>query len=353
MLLKRGEQQMIRYFDYIKNLGVFNDYKKLPNCKKFERYNLIYGLNGSGKTTLSRFSGDLKTGNAKGFQNLRYRVTLENSISINEGKSFPINIQVFNSDYVESNIGSCEGELSPIYILGEDNKTLVAEIENDEKQLAELERILTETKNKIRDRNKEKDKIFTQIATEIKTKIADIKWSSYNRPKAVTAYAKLDRENRISNSEYDMALDSLSRQALELIAEVKGPEKTIDLKQVEISIQNICRESAISNAITDLLENPRLRSWTEIGMEIHMNTEFDYCEFCKQPFPEKRKQDLEQHFSDSDAALMQKIESLQNSLVEITTYLTDSLIYRSADYYLEFQKSSEEKQAQLNTIRRG
>lgn len=139
---------------------------------------MIYGLNGSGKTTLSRFFRDLKTGNAKGFQNLRYKVTLENSISINEGKSFPINIQVFNSDYVESNIGSYEGELSPIYILGEDNKTLVAEIENDEKQLAELERILTETENKIRDRNKEKDKIFTQIATEIKTKIADIKWSS-------------------------------------------------------------------------------------------------------------------------------------------------------------------------------
>lgn len=342
---------MITYFEYIKNLGVFNDYKKPANCKKFEQYNLIYGLNGSGKTTLSRFFRDLKTGAADGFPSLKYKVKLKDNTFIKEGSTFPKSIRVFNSDYVEANVGSCEGKLNPIYILGQDNNALVAEIENDEKLLVELAEKLSKAESDIQDKSASERKVFTQIAVQIKSKVVTIQWGSYNRTKAMSAYEKLDREGAVNESEYRDALASLSQPALALLAEIQDPQTIIEPNQIETSVRECCKENAITNAISDLQDNPTLLSWIETGMDIHRDIKFDQCEFCKQPFPDARKEALEQHFSDSDAALKQKIVSLQNSIAKLVAYLTDPLTYRNTDFYTEFQKSSEEKRAQLITVR--
>lgn len=114
---------MIRQFDTIKNLGVFADYKKTTDMKPFKRLNIIYGLNGSGKTTLSRFFADLNSGSAEGFENLKYKISTDEG-AFTQGKSYSRKIRVFNSEYVEANLGKLEGELNPIFIIGEENKSL-------------------------------------------------------------------------------------------------------------------------------------------------------------------------------------------------------------------------------------
>tara|TARA_R110000772_G_C13121749_1_gene421907 strand:- start:124 stop:507 length:384 start_codon:yes stop_codon:yes gene_type:complete len=113
---------MIRYFDKIENLGVFVNYVKSAGMVPFAKFNLIYGLNGSGKTTLSRFFHDLNTGAAVGFDKLKYKISTEEGSFI-QGKPYTRNIRVFNSEYVEANIGEPEGKLNPIFVIGEENNS--------------------------------------------------------------------------------------------------------------------------------------------------------------------------------------------------------------------------------------
>ena len=137
---------MIRQFETIKNLGVFANYINPSALPQFERFNLIYGTNGSGKTTLSRFFNDLNTGEASGFPNLKYKINTDEGI-FTQGQSYTRLIRVFNSEYVDHNIGEIEGQLNPIFIIGEDNKTLATQLKNDEKAYETiLEKIAAEEK---------------------------------------------------------------------------------------------------------------------------------------------------------------------------------------------------------------
>jgi wobble nucleotide-excising tRNase len=113
---------MIQSFEKIENLGVFANYKKPADMEAFKRYNLIYGLNGSGKTTISRFFADLNTGKAEGFPDLKYKISTEEG-TFEQSQPYTRKIRVFNAEYVEANIGQLDGQLNPIYVIGEENKT--------------------------------------------------------------------------------------------------------------------------------------------------------------------------------------------------------------------------------------
>ena len=106
---------MIQHFDKIENLGVFASYSKPTGMASFEKFNLIYGLNGSGKTTLSRFFADLSSGKAYGFDQLKYKVTTSEG-ELKQGVPYKRAIRVFNTEYVEANIGKIDGQLNPISV---------------------------------------------------------------------------------------------------------------------------------------------------------------------------------------------------------------------------------------------
>ncbi len=150
---------MIRHFDKIENLGVFVKYAKPAGMIPFAKFNLIYGLNGSGKTTLSRFFLDLNTGTADGFKDLKYKITTEEG-PFTQGKPYTRIIRVFNSEFVEANIGELEGKLNPIFVIGEENKTLVGIVEQDENALEQTESVLAEKAVERGKLEKKEEKIF-------------------------------------------------------------------------------------------------------------------------------------------------------------------------------------------------
>ena len=128
---------MIQHFEKIEKLGVFSNYKKPTGMDPFQRFNLIYGLNGSGKTTLSRFFADLNHGYADGFPELKYKIKTVDG-DFQQGKPYTRKIRVFNTEYVDANIGQLEGTLNPIYVIGAENKALAETVDADEKRLFQL-----------------------------------------------------------------------------------------------------------------------------------------------------------------------------------------------------------------------
>lgn len=116
---------MLTAIERVDALGVFDKYKKDASLSPFERFNVLYGMNGSGKTTLSRLFLSLNAGENETYPGLKYTVSSSDG-QFKQGQNFPRNIRVFNTDYVESNIGEIEGQLNPIFIVGEENKALVS-----------------------------------------------------------------------------------------------------------------------------------------------------------------------------------------------------------------------------------
>src|SRR5690606_13027429 len=114
----------------IKSLGVFDNYAAPPELKAFERFNVIYGENGSGKTTLSRLLACLEAGEHKDYPSLEFNVYTQSG-SLTHGQKYVRSVRVFNSDFVEANIGRFDGPLRHILILGEENKAVAAEIKGE------------------------------------------------------------------------------------------------------------------------------------------------------------------------------------------------------------------------------
>lgn len=340
---------MIRYFDKIENLGVFAKYAKPPDMVPFAKFNLIYGLNGSGKTTLSRFFHDLNTGTAAGFTDLKYKISTEEG-PFTQGKAYTRSIRVFNSEYVEANIGELEGTLNPIFVIGEENKTLVGIVEDDEKALQKSE---SSHAAKLAERgqlDKRRGKIFTEIASEITEHTTGTKTRTYRKNNAEAAFAALTDPKVLSTEDLATASKSMKQPAMD-------KQKPISFGNVDLRISNqsdvpyftalqalekyiseIVQTSATSIAIQRLVKNPEIARWVEQGVSIHDHTNGDTCEYCQQAIPRERTQALASHFNDSDRKLKEELEQSLQDLEAMRQNLQRFAPPAKSSFYAELQE---------------
>ncbi len=315
---------MIRHFDKIENLGVFANYVKPADMIPFAKFNLIYGLNGSGKTTLSRFFHDLNTGTAAGFEDLKYKIATDEG-SFTQGNPYARKVRVFNSEYIEANIGELEGKLNPIFVIGEENKTLVGIVEQDEKAVTHAETTLAEKTTERGKLEKKRGKIFSDKASEISKHTAGTTTRTYRKNNAEVAFAALTDPKVLSIEDLVTASKSMKQPAMEkheklslgvINLEAKDQPEVpyfTALQMLEKYASEIVRTSATSVAIQRLAENPTIAQWVEQGVSIHDYADGDTCEFCQQEIPKLRAEALASHFNDSDRKLKKELnQSLQN-----------------------------------------
>lgn len=341
---------MIQYFDKIENLGVFAKYRKPPNMNPFEKFNLIYGLNGSGKTTLSRFFADLNTGKAIGFEKLKYKITSTEG-AFTDGYPYARTVRVFNSEYVEANIGQLEGKLNPIYVIGEENKSLAATVESDEKALAALEHFHAEKIAQLKKLETKRGKIFTEVAGEISKNTAGTVPRTYRKNNATVAYHALSISQILNVEELALASKIMKQQPMPKLNEfnlgeielksIKEPKSNFftALDLLENHVVTILQKSAISIAISRLTEQPEIAKWVEDGLVIHSHNEDGICEYCHQVMPEKRAEDLGAHFNDSDRKLREEIEHAILDVNTLINIIKSSDLLNSKSFYPEMQES--------------
>lgn len=322
---------MIVHFDKIENMGVFANYSKPIDMAPFERFNLIYGLNGSGKTTLSRFFADLNSGKADGFDQLKYKVTTSEG-DLRQGMAYERAIRVFNTEYVEANIGRIDGQLNPIYVIGEENKALAAEIETDEKSLAAIKQLKIAKDGELKKAEAARGKLFTDAARNISETGFGTAARSYNKTKAIKAYDSLGSVQILSLEDLALASSSMKQEAMPELQLVELPKLNLDLFSGDKTeffdalaaykgrVAELLAKSAVSNAITRLTDRPDIAQWVEVGQAIHAQIDGTICEYCQQDMPQRRQDELAAHFNKSDQDLKQ----------EITATLADLKVIREA-----------------------
>lgn len=290
-------------------MGVFDGYRwpTGSTLSEFKRFSIIYGSNGSGKTTISRLFHHLAAGVCEPFPDLKYTLESESG-TLKETDSGTIPIRVFNADYVRSNIGEIEGELNPIFIIGEDQKELQAELAVNEKELQERQEKLKMLIEKIEDQEKARGKEFTNIASQIGLATRGLTSRTYRKPQAESAYAKLKEFKVFSKKELENLTLTAEQKKLDGI-------DVIELGSIEANITSLSAKSEELLAVTvesivipRLKENPQISQWVESGIGLHAPG--SECEFCGNTVTENRLKAFAAYFNDADRALKEQLQHL-------------------------------------------
>lgn len=340
---------MLTAIENIDALGVFNGYKKDTSLSQFERFNVLYGMNGSGKTTLSRLFLSLNSGENKSYPGLKYTVSSSDG-KFKQSQNFPLKIRVFNADYVESNIGEIEGQLNPIFIVGEENKTLVSQIETDEAKL-----VLLEEEQKLKEGEKSKleqgrGKLFTDIAKIIASDTSGQVTRTYRKPEAERAYLALDGAATLTDEELAVRRTTLRQASLEQVPTLDLGYVSLDrdgaavemsmlegVAELTKTVQALCLRTSDSLAVKRLQENPDIAAWVEKGLSLHHHHKSETCEYCLQSIPQPRLEELAKHFNDSDRLLKEEIEAAIDVLASLKSRVETLTYPGSAQLYEELR----------------
>lgn len=341
---------MLKSLNCIENFGIFSKFSAGSGLPEFKRFNVIYGDNGSGKTTLSRLLASLPTGSHPEYPTLKYSVTTESG-SFANGQSYPRKVRVFNADYVQANIGQCEGPIPHILVIGDENKALAQEIADEEADLIERRKEIN-TANKAIDRlTIERGKFFTSIAKTISEATSGATTRVYRKNNAEAAYNKLTNFQELSDAELDIYRKTLRQEQLEAVKCVALPlEHRVDgtsrnllevLSVVAVNVNVLTTRTAQSAVIARLEEHGDLYGWVERGFALHRDHKSERCEFCDQPLPAWRMAQLAEHFSDEDQNLKFDIESKQNYLDVVRQYIREMTVPIGAQFYSELRDEAD------------
>jgi len=350
---------MIKKFNKIKNLGlVFPNYSwnfKLTDyqLKDFKRYNLIYGWTGAGKTTLSKLFSVVEEGDVTDFLNLEYEIEDDEGNKYKNGEAFNKKVRVFNQEYIENNLKIQEGKAKSItLVLGDVSKEIVEQIEADQKELEARNSDLKKETEELKQKQKEKNNIFTGIARTIYVAIMGGAIRTYNKTHAETDFTMLkDKESLLSEDleKYSTVVKQNSKPEIDEVKQIKitEEEKTKTLSEYTKNIINEAKEllsqTVESQIIERVKDNQDISDWVERGIIIHSDHESINCEFCGQSLPKERMAELTKHFNEADKRLKEKVDALADKFRKVFSLISDISCPDKAKFYDEIQKDYEKK----------
>ncbi len=294
---------MITKIDYIKNHGLFKDFRWDDNIKEFSKFNLIYGWNYSGKTTLSRIFRCIELERMHvDFPNSTFELTYQSG-KINQSNlnNHPFHFRVFNTDYIKENLKWEDQEANPIFILGKKDIELQEILKNTHDEIETI-------KKEIQEKIKSKNEIKTSIETALTTKAREL-------DRIKPPYDKRKLKQILSAVKKDVQKYRLEKEKVNRLIETINSSKKETIDKIEIDIEidekeylEILDKSIVAKTIERLKNNPELNTWVNTGLKFHKDK--SKCEFCGQPLPEGLIKSYEEHFSKDYETLLDELKQL-------------------------------------------
>jgi wobble nucleotide-excising tRNase len=348
---------MIKKIVKVKNIGIFNDYKWDSSLNDFCRFNLIYGWNGSGKTTLSKLFSSLETGSHLKHPHLEYEVD-SGSKKWKNGQVFDEKVRVFNRDYVLENVEKIDGSgPNPIFILGDENKKLVKQIEEDENEVADRETQIATLNSEKAKEDTSRGEIFTKTAKTISENVSGEATRNYRKPNAESDFTKITQKTILDSKAVAKNKSILSQQekpALDLLEVPNDLQES--LNQIVRTSSGLLGKEVVTEVISRLTENTDIYEWVETGIELHNYHDSKVCEFCGQTLPEDRIKALGEHFNEADKQLKIEVEEQLVKLRELLRSVKGLQVRESSNLYTDLEdeykdvvESLTRTQAELDT----
>jgi hypothetical protein len=292
-----------------------------PKNTDFHRFNVIYGENGSGKSTLVSLLSALASGDWGSGAKLKIESDDRQgrrSISGPDG-ALASRLCVFNADYVRENLRFDSSRPKSLLFLGKDS--IEAQSQRDELEAAISEAndtTIPELKSQLEEVEKQRDKIGTQGARSVSSKLQGIddKYDGrrYTRRQFSSALDRALQQPPEDMSEFDVVqqvrrVDSPPGDKVNLF-----PRLGVPLNDLTTLVRAILARTVTSEAIELLRSNHEGAKWVQEGMRLHQAG--DRCLFCEGVYTEQRVDRLNRHFDESLKQAQREIEALDARIVE-------------------------------------
>lgn len=344
---------MIEQITKLKKYGIFQDYKPSTTLKPFNKFNLCYGWNGSGKSTLAKLFFSLSDKkNHEHFSSSEFIISAKDHLDITQKNiaENSINLRVFNKDFIERNVSFEQSKANSIIILSEEKKE---EMDNYKAYLTEAS--TKKAKYKIDEQAYNKDtedlkKSLSKWASNIKKSFELIEttnsyYLNYDRTK-LNNFIKTNKSSILQNAVLTQEIVKDLKNAIKPIQ--KDDINTDAFMEFDIEktvvlfadIESILSKSIFSKQLNRLSENSDINHWVQTGLDIYKNHESSECEFCGQAIPEKRLEQLNEHFSKEYSGLMQGLADFIKELDHLNSELSKNLpetITLYEEFHSEFQ----------------
>lgn len=346
---------MIKRIIKIKNCPSFIDFKPASDLPEFTKYNLIYGWNWSGKTSFSRILRSFEL--SKNYydhpeRQAEFKFELVNGTLIShEDLTVFKNIRVFNKDFIDESVFGVGGP-KPIFFLGKESKEDKEEILTIENELGKLRPNFGTKKSLLEKTKSNKDKRIQEKARDIKNALTtgkQDKYRNYDRndlEEAIrdnTQKLKKPEDLKLSDERLSNLKKSIQQTSKAKITDVPIPN--FNLSEFENEVKAVLSKKVISQVIEKLQTDKEINKWVEHGLQIHKDKSLEVCAFCDQKIPEKRIENLENHFNEeyqkTILSIKESIDVCNSFRVEIN-FPESSIFYDDLiDEYINEKRNAE------------
>lgn len=360
---------MIEKFKTITRFGVFQNFDwdltlrdQGNNVATLKKLNIIYGRNYSGKTSLSRIIRSLEQGKLPDkFHDGDFNIVCDGTnISQNSLGTNPLDIRVYNEDFVNDNLTFLRNDnegIQSFAVLGETNIEIERKIndletelgsEDEEKGLRyDLLKKRKEKESKSREKNNIEsgldDKLRKKANNEIKTNhiYNDVNYNISKIKQDISSVKRTGVFVPLSEEESENNKKLLNEKAKDDIAELHEFAPSISTL-VHESKELFSREITPTKSMQDLLNNALLQEWVRNGIKHHKDIR-DVCAFCGNSLPSDLWNKLDSHFSKESESLRKEIEStiekLENEKFSVEALLPFSMDDLYSIYHGSFRSN--------------
>ncbi|MCH9664527.1 MAG: AAA family ATPase [Gammaproteobacteria bacterium] len=349
----------------IKNYRIFQDFiwsKSQPD--EFKEKNIFYGWNGTGKSTLSNLFRAIEKKNniTEKVGDIEFDISGSTVDGANLSTTDLPDVRVFNKDFVAENVFTKDGDVAPIFFIGEKN------IKN-EKLVASLRQERLDIQTELKNKNAEKikaDKALNKFLSDNAKAIKNVLSSSggenpYNNYRSNLYRDKCDYLLSLSDSDkaskiLDESTLNKHKSKLGLLPRERLPPLKLSYpstKELTEQVTVLLNTSVISKAIASLTNDSNLSTWMKMGLDIHREKQATDCLFCERPLPTGRIRTLEDHFNNE---YKKHIKNINHQLTIISTLIDEIDSYIPAidlDLYPDLKKDYKVQHAEFaNEINR-
>ncbi|MFW7208554.1 AAA family ATPase [Enterobacter sp. BNK-13] len=372
---------MLKKFNHIKKLGVFDDFiwdqqvlNKGGAVQSFVDINIIYGRNYSGKTTLSRIIRSLEKGNISDKYgtpsfNLKFADNVEvtnDNLSTHDKK-----IRVFNEDFIRDNlrfISNPEESVESFAILGDDNNKIERELAelnlelgiNDEgketalyasKKTATIDYNNASSEYKIASDNLDKQLTNKATGKDIGIKYKPERYGdqNYTIVKLKNEIAEVNKSSYIplSDEELEQYDKLIAERVLPNLPKFKIPDLNFKLFE-EDAEKLITKKISASDKIDELVKDAILNRWVNEGRRHHRD-KHDKCGFCDNTISSERWSKLDKHFDEESEQLDRDIDLLITKITTEKRIISNLLSVNKSLFYTKFHNELDDFILNLNS----
>lgn len=343
----------IKKIEKIESLGLYQNFAWDAQCNELNKYNFFYGWNYSGKTTLSRLFKCLEDKKCHpDYQQMKFSISTDN-VNLTQkdiGSDYPI--RVFNEDFVDENFewkNENKG-IEPILILGKESKELENKLEIIKTDKEDRKKKKENTKKEKSSKEDELQRLLTNKATEIRNLLGITNAREFDRNQLEKKIEEIKNNYQqlvLNENDFSNEKETLNEKAREEI-QVNFPE--FDLKEYTQKINNnLQKRISVQKIIEKLKENQKLSEWVRQGIDLHKNEKC--CQFCGNPLPENRLEELQQHFSKEYDNLIQEINGLEEEINKYFKSIKTFTLPDSARFFTEFNSDYQNWQKKFDTAK--